>query len=156
MAVEYGIITKDMKEKDLVKAISKQLELFFTGKSKYDIYKNHNLTKRRNSGGISFDSKKIKWDYEYSYDYFNKPFGVFIELYPNTNSKGESKFQVEGVTWNLFVNDIVWSVNSGTFLWDGMPCEKHPAISRLVPFILEGISCESVLIKEYEQNEERL
>ena len=43
MAVEYGLMTKDMKEKDLVKEISKQLELFFTGKSKYDIYKNHNL-----------------------------------------------------------------------------------------------------------------
>ena len=37
MAVEYGLITKDMKEKDIVKEISKQLELFFIGKSKYDI-----------------------------------------------------------------------------------------------------------------------
>ena len=156
MAVEYGFITKDIKENDLVKIISKQLELFFAGKSKYDIYKNHNLIKHKNSDGDSFNPDKIEWNYEYSYEYFNKPFGVFLELYPNTNSEGGMKFKEEGVVWNLYVNDIVWSENSGTFLWDGKPCDKHPAISKLIPFILEGIPCEAVLIKEYEENEERL
>ena len=67
---------------ELVKAISKQLGIFFTGKSKYDIYTNHNLTKHKNRGGISFNPEKIDWDYDYQYDYFNKPFGVSIELYP--------------------------------------------------------------------------
>ena len=79
--------------------------IFFTGKSKYDIYTNHNLTKHKNRGGISFNPEKIDWDYDYQYDYFNKPFGVSIELYP---------------------------------------------------IILEGISCETVLIKEYGTDEERL
>ena len=32
MAVEYGFITKDIKEKDLVKIISKQLEFFYRKK----------------------------------------------------------------------------------------------------------------------------
>ena len=73
-----------------------------------------------------------------------------------TNSEGGMKFKEEGVVWNLYVNDIVWSENSGTFLWDGKPCDKHPAISKLIPFILEGIPCEAVLIKEYEENFDKM
>ncbi len=42
------------------------------------------------------------------------------------------------------------------FLGEGIPCNKHPTISKLVLFILESLSCEVILIKEREQNEERL
>ncbi len=156
MAVEYGIITKDRKEKELVNALNKCLTTFFHGRQNYDIYKNHKLAKHKNRGGVSFDEDKIEWDYEYQYDYFNKPFGVYVELYPNTNEEGACKFSAEGVTWNLYIEEISFEQEPEMFMWEGKPCKKHPALAHLVPFLLQGIPFESVLIKEYGEGEERL
>ena len=141
MSFEYGIITENATEKDLVKAIDKCLDEFFSGKPGYEHYKKHQLRKHKNSGGVSYREDAIPWDYEYQYDYFNKPFGVFVELYPNTNDSGGKKFKVDGVTWNLFINAVL----------NYDPSE----IAELANFILNGIPYKTVLIAEYAEGEER-
>lgn len=147
MSLEYGIMTENISEKDLVKVIDKRLSDFFTGKAEYDIYKKHCLNKHKNSGGISFREDAVAWDYEYQYDYSNKPFGVFVELYPNTNDSGDQKFKIEGVTWNLFINQMLHYNNCK----DKTPIE----IIEFAEFILSEIPCKTVLIAEYGKGEER-
>ncbi len=150
MSLEYGIITNGMTEKELVKAINCRLTEFFAGNQKYDIYKNHKLGKDKTghaSHGKSYREDAIEWDYPFDYGYFNKPFGVYVQLYPNTNEQGAQKFKMEGVTWNLFINAVLH--------YDDCT-EKTPSeIVDFANFILNGIPCETVLIYEYAKLEER-
>lgn len=156
MAKEYGVITNEMTEKQLVTIISKRIEDFFRenatkspeDEEAYTRYANHKLRKHKNPGGESYNPEAIEWDYEYQYDYFNKAYGAYLELYPNTNKNGDCKYKIDGVEWNLYVNGIFWET------WkEGM---VHPTITKLLPFVLEGIPCEKVLIREYAHLEDRL
>ncbi|MBQ4166555.1 MAG: hypothetical protein IJD85_09550 [Oscillospiraceae bacterium] len=151
MSVEYGLITGEMKEKDIMAAISKLLEEYFRGRKEnvqYDVYKNHKLMKHKNRGGISFNLDKIEWDYEYSYDYYNNPLGVLIEIYPNTNDEGARKFKIDGVMWNMYFNGAAFGTKAKN-------STSKPVVDFL-HFLLENMSCETVLIKEYAQGEDRL
>ena len=151
MSVEYGLITGEMKEKDIMAAISKLLEEYFRGRkenAQYDVYKNHKLSKHKNMGGISYNPERIEWDYEYSYDYFNKPCGILIEIYPNTNDKGERKFKLDGVVWNMYFNGAAFGARVEN-------SNSKPVVDFL-RFLLEKLPCETVLIKEYAQGEDRL
>lgn len=148
MALEYGIIMENGTEKELVKAINKCLDEFFAAKPGYEHYKNHRLSKKKkNSGGVSAREDAIAWDYEYQYEYFNKPFGVYVELYPNTGDSGNQKFKIDGVAWNLFINAVLHYENCK---------EKTPIeIAEFAKFLLNGIPYGSVLIAEYDKGEER-
>ena len=149
MSAEYGLITGGMSEKQLVAAISKLLEEYFRGRkenAQYDIYKYHKLSKHKNRGGISYNPDRIEWDYEYCYDYFNKPFRVSIELYPNTNAEGGRKFQLDGVVWNMYFNAAAF----------GAVSDNKAAVKDFLPYLLENMPCDTVLIKEYAKGEDRL
>lgn len=151
MSAEYGLITGDMKEKDVMAAISRLLEEFFRAKKEnvsYDVYKNHKLMKHKNRGGISYNPDRIEWDYEYCYDYFNKPCGVLIEIYPNTNAEGGCKFRNDGVVWNMYFNGAAFGVRPDN--------SKSSTAMTFLNFLLENMPFETVLIKQYEQGEDRL
>lgn len=147
MSLEYGIVTENDTEKELVKAIDKCIDEFFAARPGYEHYKSHRLRKSKNDGGVSYRADAIPWDYEYQYEYFNKPFGVFVELYPNTNNEGGQKFKIDGVKWNLFINAVWYPENCK----DKTP----PEIVELADFILNGISYKTVLIAEYAEGEVR-
>ena len=147
MALEYGLMTGDMKEKELVSAINARLAKFFTGKPKYDIYKSHSLCKMKYDGGKSYREDAIPWEHEYYYHYFNKPYGAVIQLYPNVNGAGGRKFDKDGVIWNFYIN--------GVLHFDDIKAKTPPQTASLARFILEGLPCGNVLIYEYGKNEER-
>lgn len=156
MASEYGIITENISESKLIGMINKRLESFFKGDPQFDIYTNYKLKKRKNLGGISLNPDRIPWDYEYQYNFSHKTFGAYIELYPNTDNSGKCKFNIEGVTWNLYITENPLTSSGDPFAYKDISYKDHRTISVLLPYILEGISCETVLIKEYSKNEERL
>lgn len=56
----------------------------------------------------------------------------------------------------MYIEEISFEQEAEMFMWEGKPCKKHPALAHLVPFLLQGIPFESVLIKEYGEDEERL
>lgn len=153
MSIEYGLITKELSEKEIVSIFNSKLHHFFTGMvdKEYDRYKNYNLTKQRNLGGISLNPKYIPWDYEYSYFLGHKYYGLSMEIYPNTNERGECKFKELGVKWNLWINEIGWYMKDGDVIK-----ENNPDIERFTQFLMEDLPFEVVVLYEYEDGEERI
>lgn len=149
--VEYGLKSGNLKEKEVVKIISQLLRDYFKLNSEYDTFSNYNLSKKKNLGGVSENSEKIDYDYEYQYEMFHKAFGLYVELYPNVNKNGDIKYKEDDVMWNLFFNETGFYRKNLQII-----NENNPDITKLILHVLEGFPFETVLIKEYKQGEERL
>ncbi len=154
MNTEYGLITADMVEKKILKTLNDKLKTFFTEMvdKEYDIYASYKFSKMKNHNGISLNPKQIPWDYEYSYYFMHKQYGISMELYPNTNDKGEQKFKNPGVTWNLYVNEWTHYVSNTTNIVN----KSNPDIKRFMEYFLRELPFEVVVIYEYEEEEERI
>lgn len=83
--------------------------------------------------------------------YIEATYGVYLELYPNTNSEGIQKFKVDGVTWNLLILETGNYVKHNTVIHN-----NNPDIDRLRNFMLEGLPFEAVVVYEYKENEDRV
>lgn len=93
--IEYGLITGNMTEKEIVQVLNAKLKTFFLemADEQYNVYKEYALEKMAKNNGVSFNPKQIPWDYEYMYDFGHKYYGLTLQMYPNTNDKGEQKFK---------------------------------------------------------------
>ena len=89
MAIEYGLLTKNMTEKEILQVLNAKLKTFFLEMvdKEYDMYKSYSLKKMKNPGGVSYNPQKIPWDYEYLYHFFHKYYGLTVQMYPNTNDR---------------------------------------------------------------------
>lgn len=154
MNKEYGLITDDLIEKKVIKIFNDKLNKYFTeiASKEYAVYKNYNLSKMKNHHGISFNPKKIPWDYEYSYLFSHKTYGIYLEIYPNTNSNGEHKFDHPGVVWNLYVNEQNQYVKNVSNIVQ----KSNPDIKRFLDYLLEDLPFEIVVLYEYEKGEDRI
>lgn len=154
MSTEYGLVTRDMAEKEILKVLNDKLKYFFTeaANKNYDIYTSYTLSKMKNHHGISFNPKQIPWDYEYSYQFLHKTYGVFMELYPNTNENGEQKFNNNGVMWNLYINEGQKDeTNTAKIL-----SESNSDTNHFTEHFLKALPFEVVMLYEYEDGEERI
>ena len=153
MLADYGILTNDMSEKNVVKVLDQKLDTYFreVADKNYDIYKTYSLRKSKNLGGISNNPKQIPWDYEYMYFFYHKKYGMSITLYPNINEAGEQKFKTPGVVWNLFINDVPMYFNGITFLK-----RTNPDLPRFVEYLLKDLPFEVVVNYRYAKGEERV
>ncbi|SMC72692.1 hypothetical protein SAMN06296952_2466 [Oscillospiraceae bacterium] len=153
MLADYGLLTTDMSEKNVVKVLDQKLDTYFrkVADKNYDIYKTYSLKKSKNLGGISNNPKQIPWDYEYMYFFHHKKYGMNITLYPNINEAGEQKFKTTGVVWNLLVNDVPMYFNGITFLK-----RTNPDLPRFVEYLLKDLPFEVVVNYRYAKGEERV
>lgn len=151
--IEYGLITGNVTEKEIVQVLNAKLKTFFLemADEQYNVYKDYALEKMAKTNGVSFNPKQIPWDYEYMYDFWHKYYGLTLQMYPNTNDKGEQKFQVPGVIWNLFVNDCKMYTKKNKVLW-----KSNPDVKRFMKFLLCDLPFEVVVVYEYEEGEERV
>ena len=154
MSTEYGLITGDMTEKQVLKTLNDKLKYFFTEMvdKRYDVYKNYKFSKMKNHHGISYNPKQIPWDYEYSYLFLHKTYGISMELYPNTNENGEQKFKNPGVIWNLYVYESDYYVKNIAKIVN----KSNPDIKRFLEYFLKELPFEMVVLYEYEEGEERI
>ncbi|MBQ2802570.1 MAG: hypothetical protein IJF07_01575 [Lachnospiraceae bacterium] len=153
MNIEYGLITKNMTEKEILKVLNAKLKTFFLEMvdEEYDMYKSYSLKKMRNLGGVSYNPKQIPWDYEYFYHFWHKHYGLAMEMYPNTNDKGEQKFKNPDVKWNLYVRECGGYVKNVRVF-----NKNNPDIKRFKQFLLQDLPFEVVVVYEYEEGEERI
>ena len=154
MSFEYGLITKDIEEKKIVAVLNKKLHCYFEemAAERYNLYKSYKFSKTRNRHGKSYNPKYIPWDYEYNYMFFHKQYGIYVELYPNTNDIGEQKFKSQGVIWNLYINETGYYVNETGIVVHG----NNPDIKCFIEFFLKDVPFDVVLLYEYNQGEDRL
>ena len=154
MNTEYGLITEDMVEKKILKTLNDKLKIFFTEMvdKEFDIYASYKFSKMKNHHGISFNPKQIPWDYEYSYYFMHKHYGISMELYPNTNDNGEQKFKNPRVMWNLYVNEGTYYVRNTAQIVN----KSNPDIKRFMEYFLRELPFEVVVLYEYEEGEERI
>lgn len=153
MSTEYGLITKELTEKQILKILNDKLKTFFRemADKEFDVYKNYNLSKMKNHGGLSDNPNYIPWDYEYLYYLGHKYYGLSLELYPNTNDEGGQKFKNEGVIWNLAIIEHDWYIRNLKEIK-----KKNPDIKRFVEFFLQDLPFEVVVLYEYADGEERI
>lgn len=118
----------------------------------YNMYKSYSLTKMKNHGGVSYNPKQIPWDYEYLYHFFHKYFGLTVQMYPNTNDKGEQKFKNPDVIWNLYVRECGFYIKKKTKMIN----KNNPDIKRFKQFLLQDLPFEVVVVYQYEEGEERI
>ncbi len=154
MSVEYGLITKDIEEKKIVAALNIKLQYYFEemAAERYNLYKSYKFSKMRKRDGKSYNPKHIPWDYEYDYMFSHKQYGIYVELYPNTNDTGEQKFKSQGVTWYLYINETGYYLND----YGIVAHANNPDIKRFTEFFLKDLPFEVVLLYEYDKGEDRL
>ena len=154
MSIEYGLITKDIEEKKIVAALNKKLQCYFEemAAERYNLYKSYKFSKMKKLNGKSYNPKHIPWDYEYDYMFSHKQYGIYVELYPNTNGIGEQKFKSPGVTWNLYINETGYYVNNAGVVLHA----NNPDIRRFIEFFFKDLPFDVVLLYEYSKGEDRL
>ena len=151
---DYGLKLNGLKEKALVKHLDGILEQVITN-GEHNMYKTNTLRKQKPIPSVSFDKSKKKYTYAYTYFYANKYWGFSCELYPNTDKNGEIKYDVDGVEWILWINywpgHVEWDENGISHPVD----TTNPAAISLKDTIISSLPCESILLKEYADGEER-
>ena len=68
MSTEYGLVTRDMAEKEILKVLNDKLKYFFTeaANKNYDIYTSYTLSKMKNLSEVQLViKKKIKALYQF-------------------------------------------------------------------------------------------
>ena len=137
MRADYALKIGEMTEAALVKGINKNLNRMkeLLGDPRV---KNPKLKKREAHGVSDPDGKNFSYDYQYNLQ--DRYMQVFAQLYPNINSEGEIKFDVEGAAWNIYVYDF----------------REYDVTFPLIEELLLGMPVEYVLIKEYVKDENRL
>lgn len=154
MSIEYGLITKDIEEKKIVATLNKKLQYYFEemAAERYNLYKSYKFSKMKKRNGISYNPKRIPWDYEYDYMFQHKQFGVYLELYPNINETGEQKFKKQDVKWVLYLNESGFYLNNLGIKINN----NNPDIRRFIEFFLKDLPFDVVLLYEYRKGEDRL
>lgn len=139
---EYGIYIGEIKEKELVKSIDAFLTEYFTANSNYNIYASNKLAKRKNRGGVDDPEHPEKtFVYDYSYDYHNKYFGIYLMVYGNKNKSGEIKY-AEDIEWIIMVNRL------GYYSVDLKPINaRNPLIEDFIQLFWERIAVKHTLLK---------
>ncbi|MCM1506870.1 MAG: hypothetical protein NC177_07000 [Ruminococcus flavefaciens] len=150
MPYEYGLMTGDLKEKEIVNILSARLESFFRKNPDYNVYRKYHLLKHKHTAGKPASPNAIRWDYSYEYNMFHKYFGVYITMYPNTSPDGRMKFNIPEVKWNLSINDLDFHIKTEVIN------EKNPEIPDMIDFLLDNLPFETILIQKYENFMERL
>ena len=137
MRAEYALKIGELTEQQLVKGINKNLNRMkeLLGDPRV---KNPKLKKKVPRGVCDPDGENFSYDYQYNLQ--DRYMQVFAELYPNINSEGEIKFDIEGAAWNIYVYDF----------------REYDVALPLIEDLLLDMPVEYVLIKEYVKDENRL
>ena len=140
MRADYALKIGEMTEAALVKGINKNL-----GRMKELLgdprVKNPKLKKKEPQGVSDPDTPNEEiFRYDYHYVLQDRYMQIFAQLYPNTNSDGEIKFDIKGAAWNIYIFDF----------------REYDAALPLIEDLLCDMPVEYVLIKEYIKDENRL
>ena len=143
IADEYGIYTGEIKEKELVKSIDAFLTEYFAVNSKYSIYTSNKLAKRKNRNGVDDPTHPEKtFVHDYSYDYHNKYFGIYLMVYKNKNKSGTIKY-TEDIEWIIMVNRLgFYTVDMKTVH------ERNPDIEDFIHLLWGKITVKHTLLKQ--------
>lgn len=151
---EYGLKPNGIKEKALVKYVDEILEQVITN-GEHNMYKTNSLRKQKPIPSVSFDKSKKKYVYDYTYFYTNKYWGFSCDLYPNKDKNGDIKYDIDGVEWILWLNywprHVEWDENEKSHPVD----TTNPLAVALKETMINSLPCESVLLREYADGEER-
>ena len=153
---DYGLKAQGIKEKELEASINCVLEQMITN-GEHNKYRNNKLKKQKSYGGVtSLDSNVKQYQYDYTYLYVNKYWGFSCELYPNADKNNDVKFRDADVNWVLWIsfwpNHVEWNEEGMSHVVDTV----NPACAALRDEIMKSLPCEVVLLKEYQDDEERL
>lgn len=153
---DYGLKAQGIKEKELETSINRIFEQMITN-GEHNVYKNNKLKKQKPRGGVtSLDPDVKQYRYDYTYLYTNKYWGFSCELYPNTDKYNNVKFKDADVNWVLWIsfwiNHVEWDEEGKSHVVETV----NPACAVLRDEIMKTLPCEVVLLKEYQDGEERL
>lgn len=150
-AIEYGVKTGDKGEKEILKIINKILADEITN-APDNKYKNNQIKKTSPKGGVySLDTNVRDSDlFDFTYFYFNKYWSLTIELYPNKCKRGLI-FDEDGITWNLFFLHL----DNELILCDSKDLSLSRT-NRVINKIIEAIPYEGIVLKKYEEHEDRV
>lgn len=143
-AYEYGIFFSDKKEKVFIDSINQVLLDIFS--SRAGRYK---LSKNKNSSILKY---RLPFEYNYLYNTLMKPEGLFIEIYPNYDINGKRKFNIDGISWNIFINSLGFYINESLQVVNN----DNPKMDTIIESLLKTIPYNIVLLHEYRDGEERL
>ena len=150
MSYEYGLMTGNLKEKEIVNIFNAKLENFFRNNPDYNVYRKYHFLKHKHIAGTPANPNAIKWDYDYEYNMSHKYYDVYITMYPNTSPDGRMKFNIPEVKWNLSIIDLDFYIKTEVIN------EKNPEIPDMIDFLLNDLPFKTVLIQKYENFMERL
>lgn len=131
--IEYGILCSSKDEKKLMNELFAFLAPL-----------NRTFSKTSNKGMLD---ARLPYVYKHFYWNLNKEKQVYVELYPNIDMEGKSKFQREDIGWVMFAN-----------LKDQSP-PYHVPLEEQEQYIrdmLSSLTFESTKLYEYAEGEERI
>lgn len=153
---DYGLKAQGIKEKEPEASINRILEQMITS-GEHNVYRNNKLKKQKSLGGVtSLDPDVKQYRYDYTYFYTNKYWGFSCELYPNADKNSDVKFKDADVNWVLWIgfwtHHVEWDEEGKSHVVETV----NPACAVLRDEIMKSLPCKVVLLKEYQDGEERI
>lgn len=140
---EYGILYTKTREKALLEELNQHLAVVFDG------YGPAKLSKTKSA--IMLEAR-LPFVYTHFYSASIKKYGVYLELYPNTDTNLVKKFPKTEASWVLFVNPSNYYTDNDGVLHHTV----NPRLPELIQALLDRLSMPSELLHTYTEGEERL
>lgn len=149
MRADYALIMGELTEEALVEMMSKNIKKILERRG-YECKGKKYLWVKTDIGICDPDNLAEEFHYDYEYVFVHPRVDFYVQLFPNVNADGDIKFELEGALWNVYIDD------GGDYKKVGAELVPVEGWTPVIDELLEDMSVEYVIVKEYHGSENRL